>query len=211
MSAEEADPTADGSNSVFSAVPPGAAQVTEGLAEAVLTATPMERLRERVDDNRLAVRQLIRNLYTLEERVKELAATQRADDERLRNLEEQLIAERERVATLEDRVVALEHQNQAITDLFSDAIIDRQEAHVNAQQRDPSKIVERGAVYDLVVETILFDETPPKVLGHIDGLVIFAEIQDRRTEIAEGDVVEVQITDHRDTCAHGRLLTGGDE
>lgn len=205
MSVDGVDGSQNDGPQPLSVAASGAEQLTQGLVRSVMNSEPFGWLVDRVEENRLTLRQLIRNLYHLEQQVADVETKQQTNEKRVRELEQQLQSERGRSAALEDRVEELERQTKGLTDIFSNRLIERQRAHVEAQQRDPSEVVELGEIQELVVQDTLLDERPPKVQGRIDGLVVFVELDDPTSDIAEGDVIEAQITDHRDTCAQARL------
>lgn len=181
-------------------------RVEEALtAESKTSDTHVSSRRAALAYLRLAQRSIVANLYEAERDIEFAKRRQKHDDRRLELLEDELEAERERRQKLETRL-------EAIEGLFSSRTIDKKVAHVEAQKRESTEVVERGEVYELHVEEKHIEGRDPTAVGRISGLVTFVHFDsdsDALEDLERGSFVEVQITDVQDTCAHAVPTEGG--
>lgn len=146
------------------------------------------------EDLRLALHSMLKTVQAIEDSVEELEADAASAD-RLSELEAELQAERERADELEARL-------EAIEGVFSSRVVDKERAHTAATKRSPTDVVNLGDVYELVVSDVHADGYDQTAVGRIQGLVVFVDLEGADAVPEEGDVVDVQITDTQDTCAH---------
>lgn len=169
----------------------------DGLEElfTILVAVPealeeqnarIEGLDERIDEGLETVEDLERTYDSL------LTNLQEAEHE----LEEQ----QAEVETLREEVDGLRDDLDALRGLFSGRVLDKEDAHVNAQKRDATDIVDVGDTRTVVVNDTNYDDPrDPTAITHIEGLVTFVSAPDE--DLAEGDEVEVRIADIGDSHA----------
>lgn len=148
-----------------------------------------------VADLRQAMRSVVLNLETLDERADELGEHQSEVEGRLEDLENEFVAEQDRFDELVSRL-------EAIEGVFSARVMSKEEAHTQATKRDPSQVVQIGDVRTLYVEEVLADGPEVTAMGRLERLVVFVHFEDRDISITEGDTIEVRVTDLQDTCAH---------
>lgn len=104
------------------------------------------------------------------------------------------------VEELDEAYEGLDERLTAIEAMFSDGLLDKQEAHCAAQERPVDDCVGRGDERTIVVEETLYDQPTPCVRGRIDGLQVFVEVDSREYE--EGDTVDIVVTDLQDNAAN---------
>lgn len=114
----------------------------------------------------------------------------------------------ERIAELEEQVEELSDRVNAIEDIFSPSIIDRQTAHINAKQRDAREHLSEGDVETLEI----FDppgqgSDPDSGVGKIDGIVTFVNCDG--LDVEANDIVRCRITNVLPNAAHGVAVEKG--
>ncbi|MDL0130057.1 hypothetical protein PNP59_03775 [Halobacterium salinarum] len=150
----------------------------------------------------------------LEDRVEEGFETvddlARAYDSLLANLQEaerELDAQKAEVEALREEVDGLRDDLDALRGLFSERVIEKEDAHIDAQKRDASEIVEVGDTRTVIIDgTEYGDPRDPNAVAHINGLVTFVPAPDE--DLAEGDKVEVRIADVGDSHANAVRIEG---
>jgi predicted RNA-binding protein with TRAM domain len=175
----------------------------------------------------LAVQELWDRHKILEERVttnerraelwREVAATaERVDDvdqavesvlEILTDLEEQLNSLQCELDSVREDMEREQERQQILESIFSDRVIDRETAHIEAQQRSPSDAVSVGDECTVWIDEIEQEHPAPTAVGRIDGLVTFVEYQTTNPCIEPDQAVEVVITDIQETAAHAKPVT----
>lgn len=134
-------------------------------------------LQTEINDLGKALGQLITNVTSLEETVEE------------------------KTATLQSRQDELEARLDAVEGFFHPDRLDKQTAHVEAQ--DSSMPFDRGDEFTLVVEEI--QGRPDATLrGKLEKVQTFVDVDDP-TKYEEGDTVNVTVTDLNGTAAHAVL------
>src|SRR5699024_403380 len=129
----------------------------------------------------------------LEERVEEgfetvddLARAYESLTENLRETERELDVQKAEVEALQEEVDELRDELDALRGLFSDRVLDKEDAHVGAQKRDASEIVEIGDTRTVVIDgTDYEDSRDPNAVAHIEGLVTFVSAPTE--DLTEGD------------------------
>jgi len=143
----------------------------------------------------------------LDERIEEGLETiedlEPAYDSLLANLQEaedELDEQQAEVEELREEVDDLRDDLDALRGLFSGRVLDKEDAHVNAQKRDATDIVDVGDTRTVVVDDTSYDDPRnPTAIAHIEGLVTFVPAPDEK--LTEGDEVEVRIADIGDSHA----------
>lgn len=150
----------------------------------------------------------------LEERVEEgfgaVDDLERAYESLLANLQEaerELDAQKEEVEALREEVDGLRDDLDALRGLFSGRVLDKEDAHVGAQKRNASEIVEVGDTRTVIIDgTDYEDPRDPNAVAHIEGLVTFVPAP--AEDLTEGDEVEVRIADVGDSHANAVRVEG---
>lgn len=145
----------------------------------------------------------------LDERIEEGLETvedlERAYESLLVNIQEteqDLKAQQAEVETLQEEVDNLRGDLDALRGLFSDRVLDKEDAHVDAQRGDATDIVEVGDSRTVVINDTDYDDPrDPKAVAHIEGLVTFVPAPER--DLTEGDEIEIRIADVGDNHARG--------
>jgi predicted RNA-binding protein with TRAM domain len=140
----------------------------------------------------------------IEEGLATIEDLERAYESLLANLqeaEEELDEQQAKVEALREEVDGLRDDLDALRGLYSDRALDKEDAHVNAQKRDATDIVDVGDTRTVVVNDTNYDDPrDPKAVAHIEGLVTFVPAPEK--DLAEGDEVEVRISDVGENHAH---------
>lgn len=97
-----------------------------------------------------------------------------------------------------DRIEELEQRVEALESIFSDRILDKETAHVRAQERDAREKMAVGETTTVVVEE------PPQpndkqAVTHVDGVVTFIE---HARGADTGDTLDIKFTDVQPNYAH---------
>jgi predicted RNA-binding protein with TRAM domain len=150
----------------------------------------------------------------LDERIEEGLDTvedlERAYESLLANLQEaeaELDEQQAEVEALRAEVDDLRDDLDALRGLFSGRVLDKEDAHVNAQRRDATDIVDVGDTRTVVVDDTDYDDPrDPKAVAHIEGLVTFVPAPEK--DLTEGDEVEVRISDVGENHAHAVRIEG---
>ncbi len=106
-----------------------------------------------------------------------------------------------RISELEDEVARLEDRIEAIEDIFSPSIVDRQTSHVNAKRSDARDKLSKGDERTVSI----FDPPghgtdPDSGVGKIEGIVTFVNCDG--LDVEKNDVVECRITNVLPNAAH---------
>jgi predicted RNA-binding protein with TRAM domain/prefoldin subunit 5 len=153
----------------------------------------VEELNERINEGLETVEDLERAYELL------LQNLQEAEDE-LEKQQSEVEALREEVDALRDNQDTLRDNQDALRGLFSGRVLDKEDAHVNAQKGEATDIVEVGDTRTVVVDDTNYDDPrDPNAVAHIEGLVTFLSVPER--DLAVGDEVEVRIADVGDSHA----------
>lgn len=127
---------------------------------------------------------------------------------KLQEAERELDEQKQEVEDLQQEVDALRDDLDAIRGLFSGRVLDKEDAHVDAQDGDVTEIIEVGDKRTVVIDDTQYgDPRDPKAIAHIEGLVTF--IQAPNEDLAIGDEVEICISDIGDTYAHAVRVEEG--
>ena len=146
----------------------------------------------------------------LEEGLETVEDLERAYGSLLSNLQEagdKLDEQQAEVEALREEVDKLRDDLDALRGLYSDRVLDKEDAHINAQKRDATDIVNVGDTRTVVVNDTDYDDPrDPKAVARIEGLVTFVPAPER--DLTEGDEVEVRISDIGENHAHAVRLEG---
>jgi len=146
----------------------------------------IEGLDERIEESLDTVEDL--------ERTSELLLTN------LQQAEDKIDAQQAEIESLHEEVDGLRNDLDALRGLFSGRVLDKEDAHIEAQKRQASDIVEVGDTRTVVVSDTCYDDPrDPQAVTHIEGLVTFVPAPDK--ELTEGDTVKVRISDIGDSHA----------
>jgi len=153
-------------------------------------------------------------LEGLDERIEEGLETvedlERAYESLLTNLqeaEEELDEQQAEVEALREEVDGLRDDLDALQGLFSGRVLDKEDAHINAQKRDATDIVDVGDTRTVVVDDTNYDDPrDPTAVARIEGLVTFVPAPEK--DLTEGDEVEVRISDIGENHAHAVRIEG---
>jgi predicted RNA-binding protein with TRAM domain len=111
------------------------------------------------------------------------------------------------IEALRGEVDELRDDLDALRGLFSDRVLKTEDAHVDAQKRDASEVVEVGETHTVVIDgTEYNDPRNPSAVAHIDGLVTFVPAPDE--DLAEGDKIQIRIADTGDSHANAVRVEG---
>lgn len=99
---------------------------------------------------------------------------------------------------LANRVKQLERRLEAVECIFSDRVIDKEQAHVEAQQKDAREQLATGETRQVVVEE------PPapnddQAVTHVNGIVVFIN---NAPDLEQGETLKVRFTDVDSNYAH---------
>jgi predicted RNA-binding protein with TRAM domain len=150
----------------------------------------------------------------LDERIEEGLGTvedlERAYESLLTNLQEaeaELDEQQAEVEALREEVDGLHDDLEALRGLFSGRVLDKEDAHVNAQKRDATEIVDVGDTRTVVVNDTEYDDPRnPQAIARIEGLVTFVPAPEQ--DLTEGDEVEVRISDIGESHANAVRIDG---
>jgi len=118
----------------------------------------------------------------------------------LQQAEDEIDAQQAEIESLHEEVDGLRDDLDALRGLFSGRVLDKEDAHVKAQNKEASEIVEVGDTRTVVVNDTSYDDPrDPQAVAHIEGLVTFVPAPDK--ELTEGDTVKVRISDIGDSHA----------
>jgi len=165
------------------------AAVPEINADLREVSEEVDTLRERVDEqNSDAVDELRSDIESLGEVLGQLT-------ENVTEFEETV---NEDIAALEQRQDDLEARLETIEACFSDNLIEKQEAHTEAQ--DGEMPFSRGDEYEMVIKEVM-EGPSPSLRGVIEKVQTFVDI-DEPSDYTEGEVIDIVITDLNGTAAH---------
>jgi predicted RNA-binding protein with TRAM domain len=140
----------------------------------------------------------------LEEGLETVEDLERAYGSLLSNLQEtedELDEQQAEIEALREEVDGLRDDLDALRGLYSDRVLDKEDAHINAQKRDATDIVNIGDTRTVVVNDTNYDDPrDPKAVARIEGLVTFVPAPEK--DLTEGDEVEVRISDVGENHAH---------
>jgi predicted RNA-binding protein with TRAM domain len=103
----------------------------------------------------------------------------------------------QRIAELEQTVEELQDRLNAVEGVFSDRLINREQAHARAKQRDVQDELSVGDTRTVVIEQTA-EETDGDPLARISGIVVFVK---QAAYLPRGKTVEVMITEIKSSCA----------
>ena len=103
----------------------------------------------------------------------------------------------QRIAELEQTVEELQGRLDAIEGVFSDRLVNREQAHTRAKQRDVQDELSVGDKRTVVIEQTA-EETDGDPLARINEIVVFIK---QAVYLSTGETVEVTITEVKSTCA----------
>jgi chromosome segregation ATPase len=104
----------------------------------------------------------------------------------------------EEIAALESRQDALESRLDTVEACFSDNLLEKQEAHTEAQ--DGEMPFARGDEYEMVIKEVM-EGPSPSLRGVIEKVQTFVDI-DEPSDYTKGEVIDIVITDLNETAAH---------
>lgn len=150
----------------------------------------------------------------LDERIEDGLETvehlERAYESLLANLQEaeaELDEQQAEVEALREEVDGLHDDLEALRGLFSGRVLDKEDAHVNAQKQDATDIVDVGDTRTVVVNDTEYDDPRnPQAVARIEGLVTFVSAPEK--DLTEGDEVEVRISDIGESHANAVRIDG---
>lgn len=92
----------------------------------------------------------------------------------------------------------LERRLEAVESVFSDRVIDKEQAHVEAQQKDTREQLATGNTRLVVIEE------PPapnddQAVTHVNGVVVFIN---NAPDVEQGEALDVRFTDVDSNYAH---------
>jgi predicted RNA-binding protein with TRAM domain len=103
----------------------------------------------------------------------------------------------QRIAELGQTVEELQGRLDTIEGVFSDRLVNREQAHTRAKQRDVQDELSVGDKRTVVIEQTA-EETDGDPLARINGIVVFIK---QAVYLSTGETVEVTITEVKSTCA----------
>jgi len=103
----------------------------------------------------------------------------------------------QRIAELEQTVEELQGRLDAIEGVFSDRLVNREQAHTRAKQRGVQDELNVGDTRTVVIEQTA-EETDGDPLARINGIVVFVK---QAAYLSKGETVEVTITEAKSNCA----------
>ena len=103
----------------------------------------------------------------------------------------------QRIAELEQTVEELQGRLDAIEGVFSDRLVNREQAHTRAKQRNVQDELNIGDTRTVVIEQTA-EETDGDPLARINGIVVFIT---QAVYLSTGETVEVTITEVKSNCA----------
>ncbi|RZH68760.1 hypothetical protein [Natrinema altunense] len=104
----------------------------------------------------------------------------------------------EEIATIKSRQDDLEARLTTIEACFSDNLLEKQEAHTEAQEDEMP--FARGDEREMVIEEVM-GQPNPTLRGVIEKVQTFVDI-DEPLDYREGEVIDIVITDLNGTAAH---------
>lgn len=104
----------------------------------------------------------------------------------------------EEIAALESRQDALETRLATVEACFSDNLLDKQEAHTEAQ--DGEMPFDRGDEYEMVIKEVT-GGPDWSLRGVVEKVQTFVDI-DEPSDYTEGEVIDIVITDLNGNAAH---------
>ncbi len=101
------------------------------------------------------------------------------------------------IQSVEDRVEQLERRLDVLESIFSERVIDKENSHLRAQEKDAREKLAVGETTTVVIEE------PPEANGgnavtHVNGIVTFIDVDSAQ----KGDTLEVKFTDIDENYAH---------
>jgi peptidoglycan hydrolase CwlO-like protein len=104
----------------------------------------------------------------------------------------------EDISSLESRQDELEARLATVEACFSDNLLEKQEAHTEAQ--DGEMPFDRGDEYEMVIKEVT-EGPDPSLRGIIEKVQTFVDINER-SDYTEGEVIDIVITDLNGNAAH---------
>lgn len=105
---------------------------------------------------------------------------------------------------LHQRVEQLESRIDTLEGLFSQRIIDKELAHVQAKQRDARDELQVGETYRVYIQDVESNGPNQQGVGRIGGIVTF--VTPGSVDFQQGDTIKVQITDVKENAAEARAI-----
>lgn len=109
------------------------------------------------------------------------------------------------VEELEAHVEELQQRVEALEGIFSERLLDREGAHIQATQQDAREQLEVGETHRVVVDSPPgTGRDPSKAVGRIEGIVTF--IEPKGLDIEENDVLKVRLKQIQRNCVKANTL-----
>jgi predicted RNA-binding protein with TRAM domain len=170
----------------------------EGLAEMRETQARLAAVETDVSDLGLAVEAVLEEVETapssdevedLQEDVADLRKMVASLTENVCQVEDEID---QQFAALDNRMDQMEERVATLEAVFSNNLLDKQDAHRKAQERDIP--FEKGEQYELCIEEVMPGGYDPTLRGRMKNVQTFVEVDDAEPYEA-GDVVDIIVTD----------------